>query len=748
MEITVVPRRTEAERLKDYRTRKGDEYRAKDSARKRRERASAIPQFIGVDSEGIGRGPKHRAVLLGVGTESYTCKDLSKGLQWDEVFEFLYGQFERYPTRVFVGFYLGYDFNQWLSTLIAERAWLLFSAAGRAKRLMKGVKGRRKMFPVRCGDWEFDILGLKMLSLRPRVCRCIEEGIKCKHPAKPWMHVCDAGPFFQMSFVKVLDPSNWESDPDGPICDAKTYDRIVKWKDKRGSFSRITPGMIAYNMEENLLLAECCTRLAKGFHKVGIHLPRDRWYGPGAAASEWLKKQGIIKHDDLLNIMPKWFTTACRRSYYGGWFEIFSHGFIKGDSWNYDINSAYPYATHKLPHICPQCTYRHGAGNPPDNSEGMLLFKGTVFASNNRIGPVPYRAKNGSISRPSASQGWYWGFEVAAAKRAGLVSKIDYEEWVEFVPCKHPRPFKDVAAMYHMRLEVGKSNALGMALKLIINSIYGKLAQSVGSAPYNNWFYAAFITAHCRAQILDAIATHPNGIQSCLMVATDGVCFDSRHPNLAIGKQLGEWDETRYEDLCLFKPGVYWHKAGKEHLLAVKSRGVPKAQFAEQIGKAEGMFSRYTPRLYPGMRDPKAEPVLTLIDREWAWVNETIAWPEFEVSLPFRMKSCKQALNEGKWNSAGEVLEDFPVRQSSDPSTKRANPHWNTFKIRIDTTIHDANPLDIETTYHKETKGTISEDGDIGISPDWGDPFDPLIEAAMALRDGGKEKEWDPFQVS
>lgn len=699
-----------------------------------------------MDSEGIGRGPKHRAVLLGVGKEHYIARDLSKGLQWQEVFEFLYKQYERSPNAVFVGFYLGYDFNQWLSTLVAERARLLFTAEGRSKRLMTGVKGRRKMFPVRCEDWEFDILGLKMLSIRPRKCRCYEEGIKCTHPSMPWMHICDAGPFFQMSLVKVLNPKNWESDPDGPICDKETYDRIVEWKNKRGTFSRITKGMIDYNTEENFLLAECCTRLAKGFHKVGITLPRDRWYGPGAAASVWLDKHTIIKHEELLKTVPKWFDIACRRSYYGGWFEIFSHGLIRGESWNYDINSAYPYAAHKLPHICAQCGYRRGTGNPPDNSNAMLLFKGTVFANNDRIGPVPYRAKNGSILRPSVSKGWYWGFEIDAAKRAGLVGEIRYDEWVEFVPCKHPGPFADIAAMYNLRLEVGKGNALGMALKLIINSIYGKLAQFVGSAPYNNWFYASFITAHCRTQILDAIATHPDGISSCLMVATDGVCFDSRHPNLGISRNLGEWEETRYEDLCLFKPGVYWHKAGKEHLLQVKSRGVPKTEFAEQIEKAEAMFSRYTPRVYPGMRKANAEPVLTLIDHDWAWVYEREPWPEFEVFLPFRMKSCKQALNEGKWNSAGEVLEDFPVRQSSNPNTKRAEPHWNTTKRRIDTRIHVANPETAETTYHKEGSQSLLQGiEDIGITPDWGDPFDPLIEAAMALRDGGNEKTWDPF---
>src|SRR5580692_6773880 len=111
-----------------------------------------------------------------------------------------------------------------------------------------------------------------------------------------------------------------------------------------------------------------------------------------------------------------------------------------GESYNYDINNAYPYAATKLPHICGDSQYRRGTGRYEGNG-GYVLMYCTVFADGDRIGPVPYRDKAGSILRPSVSKGWYWRSEIQASQRAGLVKKVMEHEWAEFIPCSHPDPF-------------------------------------------------------------------------------------------------------------------------------------------------------------------------------------------------------------------------------------------------------------------------------------------------------------------
>jgi hypothetical protein len=724
MKIVSASSPNNADRQRAYRQRGGKVYRDKDAARKRVQRAAAVPEFVGVDSEGIGKGSRHRAVLLGVGNSHYVARDLAKGLHYTEVFQFLYTEFCRKPRAAYVGFYLSYDFNQWLKSLPRAAAWLLLSKAGKAKRKIDDGKLRKRMmYPVHLEEWDIDMLGFKRLSIRPRVCKCYELAAHCEHEQKPWMHICDAGSFYQMSFANTCNPAMWTNDPDGPICTQEEWTKLFAGKERR-AYAKLDQEMKEYNALENELLSRCMTRLAKGFLSIGIRLSKDQWYGPGASAAKWLTLKGSIKHDKLADIMPQYFEDICRKSYYGGWFEIFSHGLIYGESWNYDINNAYPYATSKLPHICGDCRYHHGKSAYKGNSNYVLLY-GTVHSASERIGPVPYRDKTGSILRPAIAKGWYWKHEIDAATRAGLVKRVFIDEWVEFIPCNHAAPYTDIRDLYNLRLSVGKNSAQGLAIKLNNNSCYGKFAQSTGSAPFNNWFYASLITAHCRVQILDAIASHPGKANSVLMVATDGVCFDSRHPGLPISKQLGEWEETTYTDLCLFKPGVYWHREGKEALLKVKSRGVPKVEFMAGVDYVEEYFRAMQARGYaPGQ-------LLEEYDAEGILLEIRLPWPNFRVPIKFRMKSCTQALNERKWDNAGEVQESISLLQDSNPENKRRRPTYNIDKRRIDTVIHNLPIHATETKYYGEVKYPRAKD--IGYGFD-GHPIDGILEIAETLR--------------
>lgn len=736
-EIAVSGKRTEAERKRAFRQREGDRIRDYDRSRKRQSRAAAIPEFIGVDCEGIGKGKNHRAVLLGVGEKQHIAHDTERGLQWKEAFEFLYAQFEAKPKAAFVGFFLTYDFNSILRTLPEKAARMLLTPQGKVMRKRRDNKGQH-YFPVRNDGWEFDMLGYKRLSIRPW-CGCIPEaGKTCEHDEMPWMHICDAGPFFQMPFAKVIEPEMWKDDPGGDIA-SPAQRRLIEAGKNRRSYADLDEEMMLYNRLENVLLAQVMQRLAKGFKSVGINLSRNQWYGPGASAAKWLQLNKAPKKADLEGLgIPEWFSEICQQSYYGGWFEIFSHGLIYGESWNYDINNAYPYATSKLPHICGDGRVSRGNGKYQGSGKYVLVYA-TVYGKSTRIGPVPYRDKSGNILRPDVAKGWYWLSELDASRRARLVRQIRYHEWAEFIPCGHDNPFGDVRTMYDLRLSVGKSSAQGLAIKLTNNSLYGKFAQNVGSAPFGNWFYSSYITSHCRTQILDAIASHPGRENSVLMVATDGVCFDSRHPGMAISKSLGEWEESKYDDLCLFKPGVYWHKSGKEKLLKIKSRGVPKAAFQKEIEGVEALFGLMltygshpqSPIFQQAIKDKFGNFIYNF--------SVESGWPKFTAKVSFRMKSCKQALNEGKWDSAGEVMESATIWQSSDPESKRRAPYYNSRKNRIDTEIHMLPYDDCETNYYHVPKEPVP---DMGYTPN-GDAIDPIIHAFSALRDDTKEGEWE-----
>jgi hypothetical protein len=158
------------------------------------------------------------------------------------------------------------------------------------------------------------------------------------------------------------------------------------------------------------------------------------------------------------------------------------------------------------------------------------------------------------------------------------------------------------------------------------------------------------------------------------MVATDGICFDVPHTGLPISKALGEWDETEYTDLRLFKPGVYWHKEGEDAILKAKTRGVPKAGLIASIDKADAVFDLWQKQ---GMYS--ADLVKIEIDRA--------GFPRLEIPIAFRMTSCKQAIQFGRWKDAGTIDTEITSKQDSDPHEKRYSYAWNSAKSRLDTFV-------------------------------------------------------------
>lgn len=281
----------------------------------------------------------------------------------------------------------------------------------------------------------------------------------------------------------------------------------------------------------------------------------------------------------------------------------------------------------------------------------MLLA--TVKGSSARIGTLPHRTPKGAIMRPHETRGWYWEHEIIAAMAAGLIDSIEVDEYVEYLPCDCPKPFRNIAELYQERLKVGKNTPSGMAYKLVYNSSYGKMAQSVGKPKYANSVYASLITAACRTMILEAIATHPRGTEAVLMVATDGVYFTESHPGLELDKErLGAWDESTKENMCLFMPGVYWDDKSRKALregkeVKVKSRGVSARDLSLCISAIDDQFKN---------------------------MSDGGEWPSIDIPINFNMTSAKLALARGKWHTAGDVIFDGVKALSSNPQAKR-DPH-------------------------------------------------------------------------
>jgi DNA polymerase family B len=626
--------------------RKSDPNAARASARAARRAAGTI--FIGVDGEGwTDELGVHRYAQLSVGTRTLFG---AEHLDFLEIMDFLWDCHQDNPTAAYVGFYLGYDFSQWFRTLPEDRARVLYDATSR-RRMLSG--GNTVPFPVHYRGWEFDTLADKRFKLRQ------------KGSDLPWMYICDTGPFFQTSFLTVIDPRSW---PDGPVCSEDEYNVVLEGKSHRAddwtpqTWLAAEADLTRYNVLENVILGRVMERYEQGLLGCGVRLKRDQWYGPGAAAQAWMGNEGV---DDRLTIeqsVPRDVLDFARESYYGGWFEVFVHGHVPGVAHEFDLNSAYPAAMSVMPNWST-CEYEwvDTASQEWMAPDTLMLLDCTTTGTDPVVGSMLHRRKDGTILRPSTTRGVRWAHEVRAGIAAGVIAPtggVTLHRALAIRPTGQRSVFSEaIPTIYQKRLEVGKNTAHGKAYKLIYNSAYGKQAQSVGSPKFSNALSASFITSHCRTSILEAIASHPEGTSALLMVATDGVYFRSPHPSLPLSPgELGKWDHSEKHNMTIVMPGVYYDDASRASVRSggyakVKSRGIPAAAFAAAIERLDSAFSMLA-------QDPSAKE----------------NWPTLDIPIRFQVESPRAALHRGKWSKAGTVERDVERKLSTDPSSKRIGP--------------------------------------------------------------------------
>jgi hypothetical protein len=690
-------------------------------------------EFIAVDGEGAGYGKEHKYVLLGCGKNYY---ENVEGISWKEAFRFLYDCFLQNPQAAYVGFFLSYDFTQIIKSLPEDRARMLLTDRGVNARKRRNSGGNNKPFPVRYDGWEFDMLPGRRLQIRPQVCKCVENGErKCAHIQSEWMYVCDAGPFWQCSLLSAIDPRGWRE----PVVSDAEFATVEFGKSARSmdldEYTRDRSRVLEYMLLENDILQRIMTVLREGFLDIGVNLRKDQWYGPGQAAAAWYKRNGIPRRDDLEKAIPADFWEAARQSYFGGWFEIFSHGIVPGRSHEYDINSAYPYIIASLPCLL-HGRYAGGDGSPPNTGDkhAYTLVRARLEGANPYIGAALNRDSDGRIRRPKVTEGWYWQHEIDAGIRAGVISNVDYREWRSYQPCSCDAPVRGFRDLYEHRLSVGKDTVLGKSCKLVYNSGYGKFAQSTGSAPYGNWVYAPLITAGCRVMILDAISTHPHGAESLLMVATDAVFFDAPHNGIPTSQKLGNWDHTERDNLTLFKPGVYLDDKARRSIAGgeptkFKARGINARDFAAHVGEVDALFLRAieTPPEFK-IRVSETPDFTAYVEKDWPWIL-------FEIS--FSVISAKTALARGAWTDAGETQTNIVAIQDSDPTDKRKGVFYDKEVNRLRTLsleVPDDEIISIpyDKRYGMDDPFSLESRESFGITPD-GTVGDQVKEIARFL---------------
>lgn len=520
--------------------------------------------FVGVDGEGITRPDgSHDYVLLAASDGSYIEEYGSGGLSTEKCFEFLLDLGGAHKGEIMLGFYTSYDVNMMFRDL--------------PEHILAGLwQGGTRTWRAKQGDfrqYRIEYVPNRVLRLRQGCWHWDDDG-KARWTSFRSVTFWDCFQFFQMSFVKAL--KDWKA------TDEQNIAEIEEMKDRRGTFATVDPGEIRrYCFDEVRLLCQLMDRVAASLDALDIKL--SSWYGAGSIASALFKKYGIAKH-----IRREWgedVDGVVMSAYFGGRVETFGVGLIDSECVNYDVRSAYPAAAQDLPSLAdcaviPKTEYDYGEKwaiwhvrwEPSASAKGKPI----------RLTPFPFR-KDKRIFWPHSGEGWYHAEEVRAAMDVfgNSASAIDVTviDGYAIVPANNERPFGWIPEVYETRAEYKRQgDAREKPLKLGLNSVYGKCAQSIGGKdgkppPYQCYFWAGAITAACRAALLRGAAGA--GERNVLAIATDGLFVRSDVAVIKESDVLGGWEKQAVEPgLMLIQPGVYaTPKLGKEKGSFAKSRG-------------------------------------------------------------------------------------------------------------------------------------------------------------------------------
>lgn len=521
--------------------------------------------YLGIDGEGQSapNGTDHHYVLLAcsdeVGSQEYVLRPHPSRdrLTTIQCLDFLM-QLPTYRTKIF-SYSFNYDLTMILRDVDNSTLYHLFRPELRA-RLKNPEKGP---WPVRWNEWFLNLQGTKFT---------LHAGKDSKR-----IIVWDLFRFYQSKFVSAL--KEWK------VGDESMRARMTVMKDKRSEFDKVDKNEVErYCLSECRAMAELGRKLVDAHTEAGLTLKS--YYGAGSSGAAMLDVMGI--RGKIAKPMPE-MREAVACSFFGGRFENSVIGTIEEQVWGYDISSAYPYQTFMLPCLEHGRWIHTTKRKDLDGKRASLVHYG--LSNQDRIvhwGPFPFRDPNGTISYPSESGGgWVWSKEYLAGERLFPKSVQFREAWVYETDCIC-RPFERIPEFYVLRLQIGKDGP-GIVIKLAVNSVYGKLAQSLGNAPFNCWIWASMITSGCRAQMLEMLALHKH-LGNALMIATDGlytreriVCpkpIETGTGELIHGKSkpLGGWEEKLMsKGVFCARPGIYFplHPT-EEELKEVRARGIGK----------------------------------------------------------------------------------------------------------------------------------------------------------------------------
>jgi hypothetical protein len=534
-------------------------------------------KVIAWDMEGMNLSgddrPQH-PVVFGCSAEVDNVM-VGRRLTTEMMLDYIVAVGKRNPYAIHVGYGFRYDANMIIQDLPAEQIVKLYKDSAVRYKDSRGDQWRLRWIPGK--TFTVTLYGKKKAD-------------------NVTVTINDYSSFFQRPFIDAADELLRDSLSD------EDADVIRHGKAERGSNTwDDLPDVLHYWQREIVLMRRTFETFRDVMCRAGFAL-RD-WYGPGALANYIIgsrklrPKMGAAQVTS--GVMPDEVHEASKRAFFGGRFELFKAGRVRGPIYAIDINSAYPHALRMVPDLSPD-KGRWIHVSHPQSIERFGVYRIRYLSPNPRIAetrpmPLPWRDHRGMISFPPSVTGWYMSPE--ARMLLGVPGATVFEGWY-WESNETELPWTFLKDMYETRMRLGKKNLMSMPFKLGPNSIYGKLAQTVGwnqktgMPPRSHSLpIAAWITSFCRAMLYSAMRKSPEAI---IAVETDSIIttVDPATLGISIGEELGQWGVDTYEEIVYIQSGMYHLKKDGKWFKS-KSRGLNAGEFT--VDTAEEYLRRCLP---------------------------------------------------------------------------------------------------------------------------------------------------------
>jgi hypothetical protein len=341
--------------------------------------------------------------------------------------------------------------------------------------------------------------------------------------------------------------------------------------------------VLAYALDDARTLQDIIDRTVQSFAAAGIRFERP--FSNAVFAERYFRaKFRYRKNYDA--------EKEARKAYHGGMIECLRVGHFPR-AWYYDIHSAYPSAIAGL--VKPDGRWIRDTADIREDAVYAFVRCSLNVPHTIEKSPIPLRLRSGLICYPVGRfQKTLTLTEFRFCEAKGWVEKV--HSAIQHIWVKGEYPFREIFELYQKRRDNPQTE---YALKIVMNSTYGKMAQVLerrtrteildaraeifdGNAwikrtewkEHTSFVYASEITARIRIKVFEA--TEPGNV---IFYATDAVMCH-KPIEIPTGPGLGEWSAPEeVSNLVVVGSGVYAYdyldKTGKPKT-TFKLRGFSK----------------------------------------------------------------------------------------------------------------------------------------------------------------------------